>query len=54
MKSMSVKNDYPNTKCETTKKCFFPKLLMDSDWSKDAVDATLLKTSEMRSKRKYM
>ena len=52
MKSMLVENDHPNTKCETKKKCLFPKLLTASDCSKDVVGITLLKTSEMRSKRK--
>ena len=52
MKSMLVVNNHPNAKCETTKKYFFPTLLMASDGSKDVVDATLLKTSDLRSKRK--
>ena len=40
MKSLLVENNHPNEKCEMKKKCIFPKLLIASDWSKDAADAT--------------
>ena len=52
MKSMLVQHEHHNSKCEARKKCFFPKLLTASNWSKDVVDVTLLKINEIRSKRK--
>ena len=51
MKFFLVEHEHPDAQCEATKKCFYPKLLTASDCAKDDVDATLMRTSETRSKR---
>ena len=51
MKMMLVKDEYPNPKNDVEKKFFFPMLLTADDWSKDRLDETLIKISDIRSKR---
>ena len=51
MKLFLVERENPDAKCEATKKHFNPKLPTAIDWAKDVVDAALMKTGEMRSKR---
>ena len=52
IKLILVEHEYPNRKSEMMKKYFILKLLMASDWLKDVANTTLMKISEMCSKRK--
>jgi hypothetical protein len=51
MKAMLIADEHPNTSDEKLKKFFFPKLLTAADWSKDNLEATLVKIEELRSCR---